>query len=91
MDSTAELVGQLNAYQPRDTVTLTVVRGDETLELGATLGQWPQERDLRERAQPQEPRRQHRKRDFGPSDPGFPFDPFSPDFFERFFPSFPLR
>ena len=91
VDSTAELVGQLNAYQPRDTVTLTVVRGDETLELGATLGQWPQERDLRERAQPQEPRRQPRKRDFGPSDPGFPFDPFSPDFFERFFPSFPLR
>ena len=44
--STVELVAQLDSKQPGDQVTLTIVRGGETLELVVTLGEWPEDRDV---------------------------------------------
>ena len=91
--STAELITQLNAHEPGDPVTLTVIRGDATLQIEATLGQWPESNEVRI----------ERRFERGPSPdvPDFrrdPFRRFSPpgggddegfprDFFEQFFPS----
>ena len=74
VDSTAALIAQLNALRPGDEVTLTVVRGDATLDVVVVLGVWPEVGDLSsphrfERPQP-------------PSPHGFPWEHFR-DFFPR--------
>ena len=51
IDSTAELIAQFNASQPGDEVTLTVIRGGETIIVTVTLGEWPDNRDVTERRQ----------------------------------------
>ena len=92
VDSTAELVAQLNNRQPGDEVTLTIIRGSESLDLVVTLGDWPEKPDVK-----QSPRFQPRPRpDRHPVPPGL-FDWFfqlprqddnnyQGDPFERFFP-----
>ena len=47
--TTAELIAELNGKQPGDRVTLTVVRGGETIDVQVTLGEWPQETRVLER------------------------------------------
>ena len=51
VDTTAELIAELNGKQPGDrvTLTLTVVRGGETIDVQVTLGEWPQETRVLER------------------------------------------
>ena len=49
VDTTAELIAELNGKQPGDRVTLTVVRGGETIDVQVTLGEWPQETRVLER------------------------------------------
>ena len=49
VDNTAELIAELNGKQPEDQVTLTVVRGDETLDVQVTLGEWPEEAEILKR------------------------------------------
>ena len=70
VDSGANLVAQLNTKRPGDEVTLTVTRGGETLEIMVTLGEWPDNSDLKER------RRFERRPK--PDDGRKPFDRFSP-------------
>ena len=90
VDTTAELIAQLNLRQPGDRVPLTVIRGGETIQVVATLGDWPDPANSRE-----ERRTETRPR---PSDPNPrpPFDEFRPflppgldldGLFERLFPS----
>ena len=47
VDSTAELIAQLNTKRPGDEATLTVIRGGQTLEVVVTLGEWPENQDVR--------------------------------------------
>ena len=49
VDTTAELIAELNGNQPGDQVTLTVVRGDETIDVQVTLGEWPEDARVLER------------------------------------------
>ncbi len=92
VDSAAELIAQLNGKQPGHAVTLTVLRGGETVDVAVTLGEWPEDRELIEVPQ-SEPSPDPDERRF----PGKPFRRFFPgpegrgdDFprfpFERFFP-----
>ena len=76
VDSVAGLIAQIDTNKPGDETTLTVVRGDETLELTATLGEWPQNKGLGE-----PPHFGRRDRDRWPYHQGFPWDEF-----KRFFP-----
>lgn len=43
VDSVADIITQLNSKMPGDETTLTVARGSETLEITATLGEWPED------------------------------------------------
>jgi len=42
-DKTEDIIGYLNGKVPGDTVTLTVVRGADTITLTVTLGEWPEQ------------------------------------------------
>ena len=55
IDSVAGMIAQLKDKKPGDETLLTVVRGDETLELTATLGERPQNNGLRERPRFRQP------------------------------------
>ena len=77
VDSVADIIAQFNTNKPGDETLLAVVRGDETLELTATLGEWPQHNDLWERPHFERP-----DHDRWPYHRGFPWDEF-----RRFFPS----
>ncbi len=92
VDTTAELVAQLNLGQPGDPVTLTVIRGGETIQVVATLGEWPDPTISTE-----EWRTETRPRPSDPS-PRSPLDEFRPfvppgldldGLFEQLFPQFP--
>ena len=58
VESQEELTSLKNQHQPGDTVTLTVYRDGETLELTVTLGTAPQEDDSQQ-AQPQSSQQQN--------------------------------
>ena len=92
VDTTAQLVTQLNNKQSNEEVTLTVVRNGETIKVVATLGVWP---EVSEVSQERRFRRPQRPDDRGlPSDEFRPFlpqpdddgDRFRGDPLERFFP-----
>ena len=74
VDTTAELVAQLNTKLVGDTVTLTVARGGESLQVTVTLGEWPADP-----VEPRLPRFEERRQRPQPNVPE--------DFFRRFFPS----
>ena len=74
VDTTAELVAQLNTKLVGDQVTLTVVRGGESQQVTVTLGEWPEDP-----VEPRLPRFEERRRHPQPDVPE--------DFFRRFFPS----
>ena len=88
VDTTSELISRLNFYEPGDEITLTVLRGSETLEVAVTLAGWPDETNVtRERFQEapdQEelpsPRERFREffPDFGEEFPRFPFGGLHP-------------
>ena len=91
--STAELITELNSHEPGDLVTLTIMRDGETSEVVVTLGEWPQNNEVR-----RERRFERGPRPDAPDSPRDPFRRFFPprgddddgfprDFFERFFPS----
>ena len=78
IDSVAGMIAQLKDKKPGDETLLTVVRGDETLELTVTLGEWPQNNGLRERprfGQPDSDRWSDRR--------GFPWGKFRRFFQDR--------
>ena len=92
VDTTSELITELNSRQPGDQVTLTIVRDSETIEVVVTLGEWPDdEREVRE-----ERRFERRPRPDGEGSPENRFKDFFPgpdgkngdvpfELFERFF------
>ena len=47
VDSTAELVAELNTHLPGDEVLLTVIRGSESVDLPVVLGEWPEKPEVR--------------------------------------------
>ena len=77
VNSTVDLIAQLNSNRPGDQVSLTVVRGAETLELVVTLGEWPDDSGdaIPERRFERRPR---------PDDRSSPWEHF-----RRFFPRLP--
>ena len=88
----AELVTELNKHQSGDEVTLTVIRGVDTIQVVVTLGEWPdQDQRQRPRSRPQRPQPDDRDdprerfRQFGPGS-GPNGDDFFNEFFERFGP-----
>ena len=42
VEAVTDVIAYLNSKQPGDVVTLTVIRGGETIELSVTLGEWPE-------------------------------------------------
>ena len=86
VDSTVELITQLNARQAGDQVTLTVIRGGETIQVVVTLGEWPGPQVTTEQ---RFERRSPRDRSPFPKDESQPFprpnDGIPPGFFEEFF------
>jgi S1-C subfamily serine protease len=46
LDTIEDLLGYLNGKKPGDTVTLSVLRGDEQLDLSLKLQEWPEETAL---------------------------------------------
>ena len=46
VDTVADLVAELNNYQPGDQITLSILRGGETIEVAATLEAWPEDLNL---------------------------------------------
>ena len=92
LSTVAELVAQLNNNRSGDEVTLTVIRGGETIQVTVVLGEWPdQEQRQRPRTQPRRPEPDDRDdprdrfRQFGPRQ-GPDGDDFFGQFFERFGP-----
>ena len=85
VDSTAELISQLNAAQAGNQVTLTVIRGDETIQVVVTLAEWPDPQVTTERRFERSPR----ERSPFPRDESRPFprpnNGIPPNFFEEFF------
>ena len=87
VDSVADIITQLNSKMPDDETTLTVVRGSETLEITATLGEWPEDAGMLKHPHFGTP-----DDDKWPDDWGFPrfpwneFRGFPWDEFKRFFP-----
>ena len=78
VNTTADLVAQLNYRQPGDKIILRFMRGNETLGVVVTLAEWTEQRDSRGR-----PRFE---RGPIPDSPEIPTEPF-----DRFFPwPFPL-
>ena len=96
VDTTSELITELNSRQSGDQVTLTIVRDGEPIDVLVTLGEWPdddrevrEERRFERRPRPDdEGPRGNPFREFFPAPEGeygdFPFDLFDRFFEERF-------
>ena len=53
VDTTADLIAELNKNGPGDTATLTIIRGGEAIQVAVTLGEWPGEQSLRDQRPPE--------------------------------------
>ena len=47
MESVTEMIAELNRHQPGQEVSLTVIRDGSETEVLVTLGEWPEEQEIR--------------------------------------------
>ena len=66
VNSTAELVAELNSYLSGDEVILTVIRGGESIDLTVVLGEWPEKPEATAAPRFQRPPRQPDSRQIPP-------------------------